>query len=83
MMPNTISPTNIKEAEQEIDKATTPWNDGLISILSENFSDIGEVLASKFNNAFDIRYTSTFSPEQALQDVSFIEKSFEYRATLL
>ncbi len=75
MMPNTISPTNIKEAEQEIDKATTPWNDGLISILSENFSDIGEVLASKFNNAFDIRYTSTFSPEQALQDVSFIEKA--------
>lgn len=72
---NTISAPCITEAEGEINKATTPWNDGLMSILSEETSDTGKNIASKFSNAFDIRYTSTFTPEEAVQDIAFLEEA--------
>lgn len=78
---NTISEASITEAEKEINKATTPWNDGLMSILSEQISDTGNNIASKFSNAFDIRYTSTFTPEEALQDITFLEEALNKSKT--
>lgn len=75
--PHSIPEYNIDELEQNIKALVSNWIDELYEELFRN-SNKKEARSkmSIFKDAFDIKFTSTFSPKQAVFDIAKIEDAY-------
>ena len=65
---------NTKKIEELITEATSVWLDDLSRALEIKYgSQIGLDKFNKFKNAFNLGYTSSFSPKQAVHDIKMSE----------
>ncbi|MCW5590056.1 MAG: NAD-glutamate dehydrogenase [Legionellales bacterium] len=65
---------DIKSIEQEIIAITRTWSDDFNDLLIERYGEErGNELITRYKNAFPSSYQETFSPQQAVVDVTHIE----------
>ena len=65
---------NIKKIEELVSGAASVWLDGLLSALQIKYSSNTALEKfNKFKNAFDLKYTSSFAPKQAVHDIKMVE----------
>ena len=65
---------NVKKIEELVSGATSAWLDDLLSALQLKYSpNIAIEKFNKFKNAFDLKYTSSFAPKQAVHDMKMAE----------
>ncbi len=72
--PQHIPPYDVMELEEQIRQMVSAWSDTLYEMLARKLGKHSAKASYKrFSNAFDIKYTSTFSAKQAVYDIELIE----------
>lgn len=72
--PNSIPAYNINELEELIKQVVSSWNDELYLSLQRRYNKKdAKAKYNVFKDAFDIKYTSTFSAKQSVHDIDMIE----------
>ncbi|AEI88936.1 MAG: NAD-specific glutamate dehydrogenase [Candidatus Midichloria mitochondrii] len=65
---------NVKKIEELVNEATSVWLDNLLKALQIKYSQQSAIEKfNKFKNAFDLKYTSSFAPKQAVHDIKMAE----------
>jgi glutamate dehydrogenase len=76
--PHNIPDFDIEKLEEEIRNIISIWSDDLYNRLQENLSKKDAKLKyTQYKDAFDIKYTSTFSAKQAVFDIGMIETAIQ------
>lgn len=67
---------DIDRVEKLIASTINAWDDNLKEVLNGNLSrKDADKLFKKYQDAFNIQYTTSFSPEQAIHDINAIEEA--------
>ena len=76
-LPDKIIPDyDINRVEKLIASTINAWDDNLKEVLNNNFSKKeADKLFKKYQDVFNVQYTTSFSPEQSIHDINAIEEA--------
>ncbi|KIE05971.1 NAD-glutamate dehydrogenase [Candidatus Jidaibacter acanthamoeba] len=76
--PNNIPRYDVTEIEESIVKAISVWGDYLLHALGQKYSrKDAKAKYLIYKDAFDIKYTSSFTAKEAVNDIEIIEASLQ------
>lgn len=81
--PHNIPKYDIEQLEKKIEELVSDWYDRFYDLLKLKLGKKGarNKLLS-FENAFDVKYTSTFTPKQAAHDLFMIEETIKTKKVI-